>query len=50
MIQVLQGLQPGEMVVTKGSLFVDQAAEADRCGAALRKVVAGLRISSCIDL
>ena len=33
MIQVLQGLQPGEIVVTKGSLFVDQAApEADRCG------------------
>ena len=26
MIQVLQGLQPGEIVVTKGSLFVDQAA------------------------
>jgi cobalt-zinc-cadmium efflux system membrane fusion protein len=26
MIQVLQGLQPGETVVTKGSLFVDQAA------------------------
>jgi len=25
-IQVLQGLQPGEIVVTKGSLFVDQAA------------------------
>jgi cobalt-zinc-cadmium efflux system membrane fusion protein len=25
-IQVLQGLQPGETVVTKGSLFVDQAA------------------------
>ena len=25
-IQVVQGLQPGEMVVTKGSLFVDQAA------------------------
>jgi cobalt-zinc-cadmium efflux system membrane fusion protein len=25
-IQILQGLQPGEMVVTKGSLFVDQAA------------------------
>jgi cobalt-zinc-cadmium efflux system membrane fusion protein len=25
-IQVLQGLQPGESVVTKGSLFVDQAA------------------------
>jgi hypothetical protein len=26
MIQVVQGLQPGEVVVTKGSLFVDQAA------------------------
>ena len=26
MIQVVQGLQPGEIVVTKGSLFVDQAA------------------------
>jgi cobalt-zinc-cadmium efflux system membrane fusion protein len=26
LIQVLQGLQPGETVVTKGSLFVDQAA------------------------
>ena len=26
MIQVLQGLRPGETVVTKGSLFVDQAA------------------------
>jgi cobalt-zinc-cadmium efflux system membrane fusion protein len=26
MIQVTQGLQPGEIVVTKGSLFVDQAA------------------------
>lgn len=26
MIQVLQGLRPGEAVVTKGSLFVDQAA------------------------
>jgi cobalt-zinc-cadmium efflux system membrane fusion protein len=26
LIQVLQGLQPGESVVTKGSLFVDQAA------------------------
>jgi cobalt-zinc-cadmium efflux system membrane fusion protein len=26
MIQVLQGLQPGDTVVTKGSLFVDQAA------------------------
>ena len=25
-VQVLQGLQPGEIVVTKGSLFVDQAA------------------------
>lgn len=25
-VQVLQGLQPGESVVTKGSLFVDQAA------------------------
>ena len=25
-IQVLQGLQPGEIVVSKGSLFVDQAA------------------------
>ncbi|MEA2980254.1 MAG: rane fusion protein heavy metal efflux system [Alphaproteobacteria bacterium] len=25
-VQVLQGLQPSEMVVTKGSLFVDQAA------------------------
>jgi cobalt-zinc-cadmium efflux system membrane fusion protein len=25
-IQVLQGLRPGETVVTKGSLFVDQAA------------------------
>ena len=25
-IQVLQGLQPGEAVVTKGSIFVDQAA------------------------
>lgn len=25
-IQVVQGLQPGEIVVTKGSLFVDQAA------------------------
>ena len=25
-IQILQGLHPGEMVVTKGSLFVDQAA------------------------
>jgi cobalt-zinc-cadmium efflux system membrane fusion protein len=25
-IQILQGLQPGERVVTKGSLFVDQAA------------------------
>ncbi len=25
MIQVLQGLQPGETVVTKGSIFVDQA-------------------------
>jgi cobalt-zinc-cadmium efflux system membrane fusion protein len=25
-IQVLQGLQPGEMVVTKGSIFLDQAA------------------------
>ena len=26
LIQVLQGLQPGESVVTKGSIFVDQAA------------------------
>jgi cobalt-zinc-cadmium efflux system membrane fusion protein len=26
LIQVVQGLQAGEMVVTKGSLFVDQAA------------------------
>jgi cobalt-zinc-cadmium efflux system membrane fusion protein len=26
LVQVVQGLQPGEMVVTKGSLFVDQAA------------------------
>ena len=26
LVQVLQGLQPGESVVTKGSLFVDQAA------------------------
>lgn len=26
LIQVLQGLQPGDSVVTKGSLFVDQAA------------------------
>jgi cobalt-zinc-cadmium efflux system membrane fusion protein len=25
-VQVVQGLQPGEMVVTKGSLFIDQAA------------------------
>ena len=25
-VQVLQGLQPGESIVTKGSLFVDQAA------------------------
>ena len=25
-IQVVQGLKPGEIVVTKGSLFVDQAA------------------------
>jgi cobalt-zinc-cadmium efflux system membrane fusion protein len=25
-VQVMQGLQPGEMVVTKGSLFIDQAA------------------------
>ena len=25
-VQVLSGLQPGESVVTKGSLFVDQAA------------------------
>ena len=26
MVQVVQGLQAGEAVVTKGSLFVDQAA------------------------
>ena len=26
MVQVVSGLQPGEIVVTKGSLFVDQAA------------------------
>ena len=26
LVQVVQGLQPGELVVTKGSLFVDQAA------------------------
>jgi cobalt-zinc-cadmium efflux system membrane fusion protein len=26
LVQVVQGLQPGEIVVTKGSLFVDQAA------------------------
>lgn len=26
LVQVVQGLQPGEVVVTKGSLFVDQAA------------------------
>ena len=32
MIQVLQGLQPGETVVTKGSLFVDQAAGSSLAG------------------
>jgi hypothetical protein len=26
MIQVMRGLQPGEKVVTKGSLFIDRAA------------------------
>ena len=26
MIQVLEGLKPGEEVVTKGSLFIDRAA------------------------
>jgi cobalt-zinc-cadmium efflux system membrane fusion protein len=30
LVQVVAGLQPGEQIVTKGSLFIDRAAQSDR--------------------